>query len=102
MVEQHLLVAHRDNIVVEHPAIDNRRILLHKHRVARIQLMQAGDRFAGLARLTRRIALRPRLVTGLVLAVNEHLHASATVIASQTVMVCGPFVAKQRNCGSAA
>lgn len=48
MVKQHMAIADCNDVVMKHAAIDSLRRLLGKHRVARIQLMQAGHRFAGL------------------------------------------------------
>jgi uncharacterized protein (DUF736 family) len=50
-VEEHVLVAHRDDVVVEHPD-RSRPVLLDEDRALIPQAMQAGDglaRFQGLA-----------------------------------------------------
>ncbi|MOA05982.1 hypothetical protein D3C78_1255980 [compost metagenome] len=97
MMEQHVLVADGNYVVMEHPLIDHLRILLHKHRVLLIQLVQTGNGLPGFTRLARRITRWGNFATKLLTAVNKHLHAAFCVVAAQAVVVSRTFVTKQRH-----
>lgn len=49
---------HGDHIVVEHPLVDDGRILLHKNNALRVELVQAGHRHISGTVLPRRELFR--------------------------------------------
>ena len=55
--EEHILVAHRDHVVVEHPLIDHVRVLLDEDGALFPEPVQTGDGLAGLQGLAGRVAL---------------------------------------------
>ena len=54
VAEQHVLIADRDDVVVENSGIDRGGVLLQEEGVFWVQLMQASDRLAGEFGLTSR------------------------------------------------
>lgn len=58
VAEQHLLIAHRDDVIMKNAFIDHRRILPGENHLSGIDLIEASDGTAGLQRLPRRVALR--------------------------------------------
>ena len=88
-----MAIADRDNVVMKHAAIDSLRRLLGKHRIARIQLVQTGHRFAGLQGLPRRILHRGDAAAG-ASTIDKQLHALTIVLPAEAVMVGRPFVAE--------
>ncbi|MNG93269.1 hypothetical protein D3C79_522270 [compost metagenome] len=91
--EEHILVAHRDHVVVEHPLIDHLRVLLNKYGALFPQAVQAGDGLAGLQGLAGRVALGGGLgdVEGAA-AIDEQLDPGLAVGAAQPGVVGGPLV----------
>ena len=88
-----MAIADRDDVVMKHAAIDSLRRLLGKHRVARIQLMQAGHRFAGLEGLPRRILHRGDPAAG-ASTIDKKLHPLSVILPAEAVMVGRPFIAE--------
>src|SRR5258706_66042 len=60
MAEQDVLVPHRRDIIVKHPGIDRRRILLNENRTRQIKSMTPRNRTTRICRLARRKNLRSR------------------------------------------
>ena len=58
MVEQHMAIADRDDVVMKNPRVDRRRVLAGEDQLAGIDLIEARYRLAGLKGLPRRIATR--------------------------------------------
>ena len=93
MVEQHVAIAHRNHVVMEHAAVDGRRILLGKDGIFRVQPMQPRHRLARLQGLARRIFLRGHAAAGAP-AVDKQLQPLTAVVVAEAVMVCRPFIAQ--------
>ena len=96
MTKQHLLIAHRNDIVMKNAFIDNRRVLPGEDDLPGIHLIEPRDGLAGLQRLARRIARR-QSVSSLLAAIDKQLQTGRTVLAAEAVMVRRAFVAKQRH-----
>jgi len=91
--EEHVLVAHRDDVVVEHSLIDHVRVLLNEDRTLIPQAMQAGDGLARFQGLAGRIAFGGGLgdVEGAA-AIDEQLDPRFAIGAAQPGVVGGAFV----------
>ena len=76
---------------MKHAKIDNVRVLLGKNALMRVNLIQSGDRLAGLTGLPRRIALRMGRIPFFT-TVNKQLYARVAVIPAEAVMVCRTFI----------
>ncbi len=96
VAEQYLTVAYRNHIVVKHPLIDDRGVLLGEHHPIRMNLIETRYRLARLQSLARRIALGCG-VTMLLTPIDKELKTRFTVFAAETVMVCRSLVAKARH-----
>ena len=93
MEEQHVLVAHRDHVVVEHPLIDHVRVLLDEDRALVSQAVQAGNGLARFQGLAGRVAFGGGLgdVEGAA-AIDEQLDPGLAIGAAQPGVVGGPLV----------
>ena len=98
MVEQHLAIAHRDHVVVEHTLVDHRRVLLGVDHAGLAQPVQARDGLAGLQGLPRRVARgrREAAVEGAA-AEHEELHAGLAIALAETGVVGRAFVTELRH-----
>ena len=92
MMEQHVAVADRNHIVMEHAVVDGRRILLSEYGIFRIQPMQPCNRLAGFEGLAGRISRRRHAAAG-ALTVDKKLYPLAAIVGAKAVMVRRPFVA---------
>ncbi len=98
MVEQQVLVAHGDDVIVEYPGINGRRILLGKDHPCRLQPVQPGHRTGRLQGLAGRIAPgrgRPS-VKGFA-PIDEQFHTGLAMPRTQAGMIRRPLVPQLRN-----
>ncbi|SST08315.1 Uncharacterised protein [Acinetobacter baumannii] len=99
VMEQHLAIAHRDHIVVEHALVDHRRVLLSVDHSGLAQPVQTRDGLAGFQGLARRIALRRREATVEGAATeDEELHAGIAIVLAEARVVGRAFVAELAHC----
>jgi hypothetical protein len=78
---------------MEHALIDYRGILLGEDNLPRADLIKPRHRLAGFQRLAGRIASGGG-VAALFTAINKQLNTRLAVVATKTIMVSCPFIAK--------
>ncbi len=94
-MEQHLGVAHRDDVVVEDALVHHRRILLGEHHALLAQPVQPGDGLGGFQSLASWIAMGLGIarIEGAT-AKDEELHARGAVVVAEAGVVGCALVAE--------